>query len=171
MEFENYEWYKVGKVTVRNGDREIVGTATDWLNGGIKKGDMLIIDNVPYEIDEVIGSTSLSLVNEFAGESAGGKDYAIIPRAKAVLLSELALNLAQTVKNWNTREAAYQEQFKNLERRTQVIDTLGLYVDEDGDLSQGESQRTSLLSILSAPVATRAETQQMLDEVFSGSND
>ena len=170
MEFENYEWYKTGKATVRHGDREIIGTETDWLKGGIKKGDVFILDNVPYEIDEVIGSTSLSLVKEFAGESAGGKDYAIIPRAKAVLLSELALNLAQTVKNWNTREATYQEQFKNLERRTQVIETLGLYVDDDGDLSQGESQRTSLLSFLSAPVASSAETQEMLDEVFSGNN-
>ena len=80
------------------------------------------------------------------------------------------MNLAQTVKNWNTREASYQEQFKNLEKRTQVIDTLGLYIDDDGDLSQGDSQRTSLLSILSAPVASSADTQQMLDEVFSGDN-
>ena len=83
MDFENYEWYKTGKVTVRHGDKEIIGTDTDWLKGGIKKGDVFVLDNVPYEIDEVIGSTSLSLVKEFAGESAGGKDYAIIPRAKA----------------------------------------------------------------------------------------
>ena len=168
MEFENYEWYKVGKVTVRRGDHEIIGTDTDWLKSGINKGDVFIVDNVPYEIDEVTGSTSLSLVKEYAAESAGGKDYAIIPRAKAVLLSELALNLAQTVKNWNIREASYQEQFRVLEERTRVIDTLGLYVDDDGDLSQGGSNRASLFSILSAPVASRADTEEMLNEVFSG---
>lgn len=169
MEFENYEWYKTGKVTVRRGDREIIGTETDWLQGGIKKGDVFIVDNVPYEIEEVIGGTSLSLAKEYSGESAGGKDYAIIPRAKAVLLSELVLNLAQTVKNWNTREASYQEQFKELEKRTQVIDALGLYVDDDGDLSQDDKQRVSLYSVLSSPVASRSDTQEMLDEVFSGS--
>lgn len=171
MDFENYEWYKAGNVTVQQGSREIVGTNTDWLMGNIKKGDVFVLDNAPYEIDEVIGSETLSLVNEYTGENAAGKNYSIIPRAKAVLLAELAHNLMQTVKNWNAREASYQEQFKNIENRTQIVDMLGLYIDDDGDLAQGEGERTSLLSIMSAPVATSAETQQMLDEVFSGSSD
>ena len=110
MEFENYEWYKTGKVAVTLGSKEVIGIDTDWLKGGIKQGDVFIIDNVPYEIEEVLGSSSLSLVKEYTGESAGSKAYAIITRAKAVLLAELALALKQTVKNWNERETSYQEQ-------------------------------------------------------------
>lgn len=170
MELENYEWHKTGLVAVRHGDKEVIGTDTDWLKAGIKKGDVFVINNVPYEIDEVIGSTSLSLVKEYAGESAGGKDYAIITRAKAVLLANLALDLKQTVKNWNERELSYQEQFKELEKRTQVIDSLGLYIDDDGDLSQDDKQRVSVLANINLPIATTAETQEMLDEAFSGKN-
>lgn len=168
MELENYEWYKTGLVAVRNGDKEVVGTDTDWLKGGIKQGDVFVLDNVPYEIGEVIGSTSLSLVKGYAGESAGGKDYAIIPRAKAVLLSELALNLAQTVKNWNERESEYQEHFKELEERTNLISGLGLYIDSDGDLAQGDAERLSLSSLMNMSVASKADTQEMLDKAFSG---
>ena len=166
MEFDNYEWHKTGKVAVRLGDKEVIGTDTDWLKGGIKQGDVFIIDNVPYEIEEVLSSTSLSLVKEYTGASAGGKSYAIITRAKAVLLAELALDLKQTVKNWNARELSYQEQFNELQKRTHIVDALGLCIDEDGDLAQGEPKSLSLFETLSVPVASQAETQEMLDEVF-----
>ena len=166
MDFDNYEWYKTGKVAVTLGSKEVIGIDTDWLKGGIKQGDVFIIDNVPYEIEEVLGSSSLSLVKEYTGESAGSKAYAIITRAKAVLLAELALALKQTVKNWNERETSYQEQFTELRKRTQIVDALGLYIDEDGDLAQGEQQSLTLFDALNVPIASQAETQEMLDEVF-----
>ena len=171
MDFENYEWYKTGKVAVKRGDKEVIGTDTDWLKSGIDKGDIFIVDNVPYEIDELLGSTTLSLVKEYAGESAGGKDYAIITRAKAVLLAELALDLKQTVKNWNERELSYQEQFKELQKRTHIVDALGLYIDEDGDLAQGEEQQSvSVFDALSVPVASQEDTQEMLNEIFQSTH-
>ena len=164
----NYEWYKAGTVTVRHGDTEIIGTNTDWLEAGIKSGDILILDNLPFEIAEVTASTSLLLVKAYPGESAGGKDYAIITRAGEVLQAEIALKLQQAITNWNEREKTYDAQLKELTERTEFLKGFGFYRDNDGDLAQDETVNQALMSAGSIPVTSPGETNEMLNEVFSG---
>jgi hypothetical protein len=164
----NYEWYKAGSVTVRHGDTEIIGTNTDWLKAGIKTGDIFIIDNLPYEIADVTGSTSLVLAKAYAGESAGDKEYSIITRAGEVLQAEIALKLQQAITNWNEREKSYDAQLKELTERTEPLKGLGLYRDEDGDLAQDESVNMALMTAGNIPVTQPGDTQEMLNDVFSG---
>ena len=165
MEFENYAWYKNGLVSVRNGSSEVTGINTDWLKAGIKQGDVFLIDNIPYEIHEVTGNEVLSLVRQYSGTNQTEKTYAVIPRARAVLLSELALSLRQTLYNWNEREQYYQAQFKELKTKAQIVDSLGLYIDSDGDLAQNDSKDIVLPDDI--PVASENDMQELLDEVFS----
>ena len=96
------------------------------------------------------------------------KNYAIIQRARAVLLSELALSLRQTLSNWNDREQSYQAQFKELKTKLQIIDTLGLYIDDDGDLAQNDTQEIILPD--NVPVTSQDDMQEMLDEIFDNNN-
>ena len=148
MEFENYEWYKTGNVAVRHGSREIVGTDTDWLKAGIKSGDILVLDNQIHEISEVTASTNLILVNEYKGENAGGKDYAIIPRAGSVLQSEIAQNLKAVLVNWNEREAVYEKLFTALAGVNQQLLKLGLGI---------ELEEIPAQSLAALPIATRTQ--------------
>ena len=163
----NYEWYKTGTVAVRHGDTEVIGTDTDWLKSEIKSGDIFIINNLPYEIAEVTGSTSLVLAKAYAGESAGGKDYAIITRAGEVLQAEIALKLQQAITRWNEHEKTYEAQLKELNDRTEPLKGLGLYRDDDGDLAQNEAVDTNLLRAGSIQVASQSEVNEMINETFS----
>lgn len=165
---DNYAWYKNGLVSLRNGSHEVTGINTDWLKAGIKQGDVFLFDNTVYEIQDVTGSENLSLVSQYSGENQTEKNYAIIQRARAVLLSELALSLRQTLSNWNDREQSYQAQFKELKTKLQIIDTLGLYIDDDGDLAQNDTQEIILPD--NVPVTSQDDMQEMLDEIFDNNN-
>ena len=164
----DYKWYKNGTVTVRHGDTEVIGTATGWLQTEIKSGDIFVINNLPYEIAEVKGNTSLVLAKAYEGESAGGKSYGIITRAGEVMQAEIALNLQQAIARWNEREKSYDSQLQELNRITEPLKGLGLYRDEDGDLAQNESVNTTLMRAGSIQVSSPSETQEMIDEAFSG---
>lgn len=159
---QGYEWYKTGLVAVRHGDNQVIGTDTDWLKNGIKKGDIFILDSQIYEISEVIGNTSLSLTENYTGESAGGKAYSIITRAGEVFQAEIALKLQQTVAYWNAQEKEYADKFHQLDERTKFLDGLGFYQDEDGNLAQDHARASHSSSeshavLTSLPVASREQ--------------
>ncbi|MBR0257577.1 MAG: hypothetical protein IJQ58_07555 [Synergistaceae bacterium] len=156
---EGYEWYKKGTIAVRHSEREVVGTDTEWLKDGIKRGDIFILDNIICEIEEVVGNMSLTLTKPFTGESGGGRQYAIITRAGEVLQAEIARDLAQTVAYWNEREASYTEKFAQYEQRIKALEALGLYVDTDGDIAQGETgtPSTNPTPLLTLPIASRTQ--------------
>lgn len=155
---EGYEWYKKGTIAVRHSECEIVGTDTEWLKDGIKRGDIFILDNLICEIAEVNGNMSLTLSKPFTGESGGGREYAIITRAGEVLQAEIALKLSQTLAYWNEREASYTEKFAQYEQRIKALEALGLYVDEDGDVAQGETGTpSSTPGLLNLPIASKTQ--------------
>ncbi len=140
------DWYKSGSVTVRNGSKEIVGTDTDWLIAGIKEGDIFVIDNQVYEIDEVTASTNLILVNDFEGTNAGGKDYAIIQRAEEVLQAEIAEKIENVITAWNEREANYIALFNEIKKILSSLISLDLGID-----IETEAEKTVITNL---PIAT-----------------
>ncbi len=141
------DWYKSGSVAVRNGSKEVVGTDTDWLIGGIKEGDIFVIDNQVYEIDEVTASTNLVLVNEYEGSNAGGKDYAIIQRAGEVLQAEIAENIEKVITAWNEREANYLALFNEFKKIINSLISLDLGIDIE---TEAERSITTNLPIATA---------------------
>lgn len=135
-----YEWYKTGTVIVRNGEKEVVGANTKWLTSDIKQGDIFIIAQQIYEIAEVIGETSLTLTAPYTGISDGAASYAIITRAGEVIQAELAVKIQEAIIKIN-----------EMATRPQIADELGLYIDADGDLAQGEGGSQPVVSL---PIAT-----------------
>ena len=58
MNFKNTEWYRTGRVNIRNGAAIVKCTGTSWLLAEIKAGDMFTIDGSSfYEIASVTSST------------------------------------------------------------------------------------------------------------------
>mgnify|MGYP007102008004 CR=1 FL=1 len=151
-----YKWYKTGSVVVRNGDVEVVGANTGWLVDDIKQGDIFFAGGQIYEIDEVIGNTSLKLTTPYEGISNAAADYAIITRAGEVLQAEIALMLQQAVIKMNSQDSVITA----LKEHSQVLTDLGLYVDGDGDLAQGQPGTTggsSAPTLTSLPIASRTQ--------------
>ena len=151
-----YKWYKTGSVVVRNGDLEVVGANTDWLVNDIKQGDIFFAGGQIYEIDEVLGNTSLKLTSPYEGISNAASEYAIITRYGEVMQAEIALKIQQIIAKWNEQDSVISE----LRERTQLMSELGLYVDGEGDLAQGEPGTTggsSTPTLTSLPIASRTQ--------------
>jgi GDSL-like Lipase/Acylhydrolase family len=75
-------WYRTGTVTVVNGSKAVVGAGTNWLS---LSGNAQVAnafrgpDGRVYEVDVVSSALALTLYEAYAGESASGASYAIVP--------------------------------------------------------------------------------------------
>lgn len=74
-------WYKDGQVTVQSGSRAVVGAGTAWLKQVMVGEGLDVLDGRLHEVAEVISNTELLLVDAYAGASAAGIAYQIIPSA------------------------------------------------------------------------------------------
>lgn len=172
MAYEDLTWYKKGLVSIIQGSKKVTGTGTEWLTGGIKQGDVFLVEGQIYEIDKVAGSSTIHLVNAYSGETVASADYMIIPRAKAVILADLALDVRNAVTYWNKRDALFEERIgdieKQLKKRT-IADKLGLYVDEDGDLAQDDEHIVPEDPDIDPDldIATDEQVQEAIDDAFS----
>lgn len=71
-------WYKTGTINLTNNSDIVTGNGTQFTNS-IKRGDMLKIGNSLYELDGVVNSTQLKLVQPYSGTTSSNTAYAIIP--------------------------------------------------------------------------------------------
>ncbi len=167
MEFtENYTWYKTGSVSIIQGSKKVTGIRTDWLLGGIKQGDILLVADKIYEIDKVAGSEVIWLVKEYEGETIASADYSIIPRAKAVLVAELAVQIKKVVTYWNNHEKLIDEKITDIEKEVKaqgIFGRLGVYIDEEGDLCQDDDH---IVQPEDEGYTASDDVEEMLDEVF-----
>ncbi|MBR0204320.1 MAG: hypothetical protein IJQ56_08150 [Synergistaceae bacterium] len=170
MEFtENYTWYKTGSVSIIQGSKKVTGIRTDWLLAEIKQGDILLINNKIYEIDKVAGSEVIWLVNEYEGETVASADYAIIPRARAVLMADLAVEIKKAVTYWNNHEKLLDEKIQDIEKEVKsqgIFGKMGIWVDDDGDLSQDDDHIINPEDEPDPEIATDDDIDEMLDDVF-----
>lgn len=74
-------WCRIGQVTVQGGSRSVFGVGTAWLAQVLPGEGLDIQDGRLQEIAEVISNTELLLVDAYAGGSAAGVAYQIIPSA------------------------------------------------------------------------------------------
>ena len=160
----NYQWYKTGSVTIQNGSTAVNGIGTDWLIGGIKDGDIFIINDTPFEIAKVTGNQSLALAKPYSGANVTRKEYAIIPRSGEVLQSEIALLLKNFVNVIKERTINFEAKLIEIDSRTAPLKGLGLYRDDDGDLAQDENAIQPVTTTIQT--ASLEEIRAMVREVF-----
>lgn len=106
MNFKDTEWYRTGRVNIRNGAAIVIGVGTNWLIAEVKAGDIFTLDGSQlYEIASVTSSTELNLKTRYQGESVEGQSYAIIFHTHAVMQAEIAERLEYVVNEWQERDA------------------------------------------------------------------
>ena len=93
----NNKWYRQGRVSVKTGSRSVDGTGTRWLEAGIKAGDVLILNDAPYEISSVEAGDKLLFVEAYRGETAVGANYAIVQLAAATTQADIAQRLQDAI--------------------------------------------------------------------------
>ncbi len=97
-------WYRSGSVAVTNGSKNVIGTSTAWVNN-VQPGDAFIGPDGAYnEVDVVGGNGSLTLVENYAGTTASGGAYKIIPTQGRV--RDLAAQVAQLIVDYGAVESA-----------------------------------------------------------------
>ena len=153
---ENYEWYKTGAVSVSQGSRNVTGSNTEWLTGGIKKGDIFTVGNAFYEIDNVTGNNELLLVNPYSGSSVTNSAYSIIPRAKAMFLAEVAVELKKTVNYWNEREQVYESH----EGRITALEAGGIPTEYQTKINNHDQKITALQNTTSSHESRITELEE-----------
>lgn len=87
-------WIKNGTVNVTANSDIVTGSGTSF-NASIKRGDILSLDGLDYEIDAVVNSVQLKLAKPFPGQTANGVAYGIV-RTGAVV-AELQENVSELV--------------------------------------------------------------------------
>ena len=116
MNFNNTEWYRTGRVNIKNGALIVKGVSTSWLLAEIKAGDVFTVDGASfYEIASVTSSTELNLKTQYKGESCEGQSYAIIPRVNAVMQAEIAARLATLLDEWESRDTSLDSLYRAID--------------------------------------------------------
>ena len=86
-------WYRVGTVNVTAGSQSVTGVGTNWQNDviSIAIGDIFTIDaKTWYEVAVVNSDTSITLDRDFEGNTANGKNYAIVRNTSGTILTRIA---------------------------------------------------------------------------------
>lgn len=97
------KWYNTGTVTVTQGSTTLTGVGTNWVNGGIKPGDIFTVDNsVLYQVNTVNSNTSITLATAFTGTSGSTLNYSIIRNFAATMQAEIAAQVALLVNKYET---------------------------------------------------------------------
>ncbi|GGY87544.1 hypothetical protein [Shewanella fodinae] len=72
-------WYRTGTVTVTNVQTAVTGSGTAWLSNS-RVGDAFVgPDGKMYEITGISADNAMAIYPPYAGTSASGQSYAIIP--------------------------------------------------------------------------------------------
>ena len=91
-------WYRLGTANTTQGSPVVTGVGTQWESGGIREGDIFMIEGSRiYEIASVNGNQNLTLREPFAGLTRVQQDYAIIQNFSTNMLADLARRLSVLV--------------------------------------------------------------------------
>ncbi|RSU90322.1 hypothetical protein CA228_21990, partial [Sphingomonas koreensis] len=91
-------WYSDGTIAVTGGSAAVVGTGTAFVEN-VKAGDALRgPDERLYQVASVASATSLTLTRNYAGATAAGQSYEIMPLQDAMAV--LARNVAELIEDY-----------------------------------------------------------------------
>lgn len=72
-------WYSTGTVDVTNGDADIVGTGTSWLDVVQPGWAFFGPDGRPYQVQDVVDNTHITLAKVYAGSTLTTQAYDMFP--------------------------------------------------------------------------------------------
>jgi hypothetical protein len=110
-------WYKTGTVSVEAGSTVVTGVGTLFASA-VLRGEALKLkaDGQLYEIEEVINSTTLLLAEPYAGATASGQEYSILPIQDYMkILAARAAALLDQVENQQL-PPVHEERIQQLEQ-------------------------------------------------------
>lgn len=96
-------WYSTGTVDVTQGSSNVTGVGTNWLNAGLKKGDIFTLDKIRiYQVWDVESNTSITLQEAFQGATGTAQVYFVIRNFAATMQAEIAAQVAELVNKYES---------------------------------------------------------------------
>lgn len=103
MDSAGIPWYSTGTVNVTQGSTNITGVGTNWINAGLKKGDIFTIDKSRlYQITAVNNNTSITLQEAYQGATGTAQVYFVIRNFTATMQAEIAAQVAELVNKYES---------------------------------------------------------------------
>lgn len=127
-------WYRTGTVAVTNGSKTVTGVGTLWTTA-VNAGDAFALVDANlnptgawYEVESVVSNTELTLKQDYAGTTGGGKAYCIFNLVGNMTTPSFAQRLATFFASFQTL----------LDKPTSTPTALGIPVaDENGNIADG----------------------------------
>jgi len=103
MDSAGIPWYSTGTVNVTQGSRNVVGVGTNWVNAGLKVGDIFTIDKSRlYQITAVNSNTSLSLQEAYQGATGTAQVYFVIRNFAGTMQAQIAAQVSELVNKYES---------------------------------------------------------------------
>lgn len=134
-------WYKDGQVTVQSGSRAVAGVGTAWLKQVMAGEGLDVLDGRLHEIAEVISNTELLLVDAYAGASAAGVAYQIIPSAS--MTKELTRRVNLLVATHEEMTAGVQQAYASTMENAAKVAAVTEQVEGDAQAAAASAQSAS----------------------------
>jgi len=103
MDSAGIPWYSTGTVNVTQGSSNVVGVGTNWVNAGLKVGDIFTIDKSRlYQITAINSNTSLSLQEAYQGATGTAQVYFVIRNFAGTMQAQIAAQVSELVNKYES---------------------------------------------------------------------
>jgi len=103
MDSAGIPWYSTGKVNVTQGSSNVAGVGTNWVNAGLKVGDIFTIDKSRlYQITAVNSNTSLTLQEAYQGATGTSQVYFVIRNFAGTMQAQIAAQVSELVNKYES---------------------------------------------------------------------
>ena len=103
MDSAGIPWYSTGTVNVTQGSSNVAGVGTNWVNAGLKVGDIFTIDKSRlYQITAINSNTSLSLQEAYQGATGTAQVYFVIRNFAATMQAQIAAQVSELVNKYES---------------------------------------------------------------------
>lgn len=103
MDSAGIPWYSTGTVNVTQGSNNVAGVGTNWVNAGLKVGDIFTIDKSRlYQITAINSNTSLTLQDAYQGATGTAQVYFVIRNFAGTMQAQIAAQVAELVNKYES---------------------------------------------------------------------
>jgi len=103
MDSAGIPWYSTGTVNVTQGSSNVAGVGTNWVNAGLKVGDIFTIDKSRlYQIRVINSNTSLSLQEAYQGATGSSQVYFVIRNFAGTMQAQIAAQVSELVNKYES---------------------------------------------------------------------
>jgi len=103
MDSAGIPWYSTGTVNLTQGSSNVAGVGTNWVNAGLKVGDIFTIDKSRlYQITAINSNTSLSLQEAYQGATGTAQVYFVIRNFAGTMQAQIAAQVSELVNKYES---------------------------------------------------------------------